>query len=71
MSGTSSIRNKDMRNIVRQALDQGWRMKRRKSGHIKLIGPDGQVYFTGSTTSDNRAVKALRADLRRRGVKIR
>lgn len=59
----------DMRDIERAARDQGWRIERTSAGHLKFLHPDpaqGTVIASG-TPGDQRAIKNLLAQLRRRG----
>ena len=59
---------KDLRKLLRTLRALGWKTERRKGGHYCLTAPDGVQVFTGSTASDWRALKNLRARLRRMGV---
>jgi hypothetical protein len=36
-----------------------------KGGHVRLILPNGAIVHTGSTPSDHRVVRQVRAELRR------
>ena len=56
---------KDLRQFLRSIEDEGWNWHFRRSGHLRLDGPNGEVVFTGGTPTDKRAVKNLRSDMRR------
>lgn len=70
MSCKQVTSNKDLRRILRKLADQGWEIIQRKAGHLKLVAPCGQAYFTGSSPSDFRALRKLTADLRRMGADL-
>lgn len=59
---------KALKEIVKAAEEQGWRIKTLKSGHRMLFAPDGvnKVTISG-TPDDHRAVNNLLSDLRRYG----
>lgn len=67
LKGTS----RDMRDIIETAIEQGYILKSGKK-HYKLIPPDKskEIVTFGSTVSDYRAFKNIRAILRRQGVKV-
>lgn len=56
--------------LARVARLPGWTVCTRRGGHVRVQAPDGRVYFTGSSPSDYRAVRALRAGLRRMGASL-
>lgn len=57
--------------LNRLAGEPGWSVTlRRRSGHYRIAAPDGRVYFASSTPSDHRAVRNLRAALRRMGAPV-
>lgn len=59
---------KELKEIVKAAEKQGWRVKTLKSGHLMFFAPDGvNKTTTGGTPSDHRAVNNLLAELRRYG----
>jgi predicted RNase H-like nuclease len=63
------IQHKDVRAVVRAAERSGWVMVEKARG-IQLRSPDGvEIVTVHLTLSDHRAIKNLRADLKRRGVK--
>jgi len=59
--------NKEIQEIVRDARHKGWHVSLTRKGYA-VENPDrgGPIYFHG-TPSDNRAIKNLMADLRRKG----
>jgi len=42
-----------------------WSVHIRRGGHLKLTHPNGAIYFTAMSPSDQRAWRNLTADLRR------
>lgn len=68
---TSPLRPSDLqeayRGLARWAIKHGWTLHRAGSGHILWKSPTGYRYFTGSTSSDWRAVKNSRSDMERLG----
>jgi predicted RNA binding protein YcfA (HicA-like mRNA interferase family) len=61
---------KELKEIVKAAEEQGWRVKTTKRGHSMFLAPDGINKVTaGGTPSDHRAVANLLGDLRRYGFK--
>lgn len=56
--------------LVAAAVLNGWRC-RSTGKHYVLRGPDGQTVTVSKTPSDFRAVRNIRADLRRAGVPLR
>ena len=62
--------NKDCAQLVRKAKKQGWRLVQGKQ-HPRLYPPDGGDYIVmPGSPSDHRAVKNIRAEMRRRGVDV-
>lgn len=68
---------KDMNDLIRLAVSQGWRHTRTSKGHHRLIPPPGQKDRNGypafpvtlpSTPSDHRSIKNCMAQLRRFGL---
>lgn len=66
---TRGMTNRDTRKVVREAIKAGCGVSITGGNHIRIDTPQGP-YFTGLTTSDQRAHLNLRRDLRRRGVAI-
>lgn len=60
----------DRKKLIDAAIEAGWTMEKRKSGHLKLTSPKGDIIFTASTPSDWRATKNLASQLRKLGVQI-
>lgn len=62
--------NKELRQIKRIAEAQGWTVFRTKGGHYRWVPPRRDVPFvvTASTPSDSRAVKNIKARLRKAGL---
>lgn len=59
---------KELRQIIREAERQGWRVEHRK--HIHFYAPDGKnIVIAPSTPSDSRWKQNLIADLRRYGFR--
>ena len=52
----------------RQAMRQGWSVRRTGSGHWKFTSPQGMVVISSATPGDRRAMANLRAYLRRAGL---
>jgi hypothetical protein len=60
----------DLRDVVRAAQEQGFRVGRTEKGHWVFYSPDttfSPVYFSG-TPSDQRAIKNLIGKLRQAGL---
>lgn len=56
--------------MVRAALKQGWRMRRR-GAHLKLYSPDGKtIVSVPVTASDHRSYQNTLAHLRRGGLRF-
>lgn len=62
-----SIPNRMMRDVVRVAVDQGWRLEH-GGKHFKLYSPDGRMVTISGTPSDTNAYKAAARQLRHAGV---
>ncbi len=59
---------KELQQLIDQALAQGWKLTRSKQ-HFVLLSPDGTTIVTvGKTPSDHRALKNIRGMLRRGGL---
>lgn len=60
---------KELKEIVKAAEQQGWRVKTTKKGHQMFFAPDGVNKVTAAgTPSDHRAIDNLLAELRRYGL---
>lgn len=63
--------HKDLRKLVREMEKQGWTVEHMNSDHLRWYPPDGRdPVFSGSTPSDWRALRNIKAKLRRRGADI-
>jgi predicted RNA binding protein YcfA (HicA-like mRNA interferase family) len=61
---------KELKDIVKTAEMQGWRVENTKKGHLTFFAPDGiNMLTTGGTPSEHRAIANLLASLRRYGFK--
>jgi len=63
----------DLTTLVHLARRQGWCVERTGGGHMRFRSPDPTAPFiiTSSTPSDQRAVRNMRAMLRRAGLDMR
>ena len=63
---------KDVRELARIAAAQGWRVERTGKHHLRWVPPDRgrRVIYSGSTPSDYRAIRNIRAMLRREGLRV-
>lgn len=64
------ITNREYRHLATVAQDQGWTVTLTHGNHLKWVSPTGSVYFSASSPSDFRALKNLRSDLARRGLRL-
>jgi FMN-dependent NADH-azoreductase len=64
------ITNKDVREVVRQAVEAGCTAQRTNGGHVKITAPSGGSYFLGTTQPAARTSRYLRTALRRMGVEV-
>jgi hypothetical protein len=59
------------RQLRSLASAYGWSLEHTRGGHLKLTHPAAAVpIFTASTPSDRRALRNVRAELRRRGAGV-
>lgn len=61
---------KDLRALFRDLEQRGWSVEVTGGNHYKLKGPRGQIVFCPGTPSDHRALKNLKAMLRRQGAEV-
>jgi len=66
---------KELRELARVAVSQGWRVERTGKHHLRWVPPEkagktGRVIYSGSTLSDYRAIRNIRAMLRREGLRV-
>lgn len=57
--------NRQMNEVIREAVAQGWRFGKARNNHVKMMTPDGRVVFGPSTPSDHRAILNFKAKLKR------
>lgn len=62
--------NKDLRRLLCAIEEQGFTIEIRRAGHLKVTAPTGQVFFTGSSPSDKRAILNFRSQLRKAGAQV-
>lgn len=62
--------NKDLRRLLAAVEAQGFTVEMRKAGHVKVVAPTGEVFFTGSSPSDRRSILNFRSQLRRAGAVV-
>jgi hypothetical protein len=61
--------HKDLRPLVKQLKRGGYDVRQTKGNHWGVYAASGQLLVVFSATaSDHRAVRNLRADLKRRGI---
>ncbi len=60
--------NSNARKFVRSLQREGWSWEYNGSGHIKLTSPEGMKLTMAATPSDQRALKNVRAQVRRIGT---
>lgn len=58
------------RELCRAAVEQGWTVTVRRTGHLKWQPPAGRPVFTASTPGEPREYLNTRAKLRRAGLKV-
>lgn len=62
------MKDKELDQLRRLAVAQGWRVVRTNKDHYKWYAPDGKtMVVSGSTPSDHRAIKNQKALMRRAG----
>lgn len=61
---------KELHDIAKCARAQGWNIERTRNGHVRFVGPDGNIVIGSGTPSDKRANKNMLAALRRCGMWI-
>lgn len=62
---------KEMSQIIQQLEDQGWTVTLTRGNHYKMVSPTGAVQFQPSTPGEGRALKNIKAQLRRAGAKLK
>lgn len=61
----------ELRTAARAAVNDGWTITVRRSGHIAWKSPQGRTVCTSSTSSDSRTTKNELTRLRRAGLNDR
>jgi predicted RNA binding protein YcfA (HicA-like mRNA interferase family) len=62
------VAKKELKEVIREAENQGWTVRRSKKGHLQFFAPDGKsIVVSGGTPSDHRAMPNLIQRLRRHG----
>ena len=59
------------RELAEKAVAQGWSINLTGSDHIRWVSPSGVIVTSSQTPSDHRSIKNTRAELARRGLKVR
>jgi predicted RNA binding protein YcfA (HicA-like mRNA interferase family) len=62
--------HKLVKELVKAARQQGWRVEIRGGGHVSYYSPEGTVVFGPLTPSDYRALRNCKAELRRAGLQL-
>lgn len=65
----SAAIDRDLKTIIDRLRKSGWRIRTGRT-HLKLLGPRGQLVCCHKTASDSRAIRNLRARLRRHGADL-
>jgi hypothetical protein len=64
----------ELQTIVNAALEAGWTVTLTRNGHLRWHNPRApagrRLYFSSQTPSDTRALRKIRSDLTRRGLKL-
>ena len=63
----NKARNKDLRELIKQAEKQGFNVKLTSGGHYRWTAPNGVFFFSASSPSDARALKNITQYLRING----
>lgn len=61
--------NKDLAQLIKKAIKQGWSVEATRGNHLKWISPTGDIVISAKTPSDRMTVMCTRLDLKRRGYK--
>lgn len=62
--------NKEARALWRKLRKQGWAYCITNGNHVKFISPKGAPVIMAGSPSDQRALKAVRVQLRRLGAHL-
>jgi predicted RNA binding protein YcfA (HicA-like mRNA interferase family) len=61
---------KELREILREARRQGWRVERTRGGHYMLYAPDGKnIVVAASTPGKQSSIRETLAEMRSYGFK--
>lgn len=61
--------NKDVKQLLQKAAEQGFEWSRSKGGHVRVKCPDGTLIFDTMTHLDPRGFRNFRQRMRRAGFK--
>lgn len=56
---------RELKQLREEAEDRGWKITKTNGGHLKWTAPKGGFIYTALTPSDRRAVKNIRAMMKR------
>jgi predicted RNA binding protein YcfA (HicA-like mRNA interferase family) len=62
--------NKQVQQLIKQAEQQGWSVTKTNNSHYCWKAPNGKMFYSAGTPSDNRAIKNIESDLRNSGFII-
>jgi len=67
-----TFRGDKQRALFLRAVDAGWRFDRTGTGHVRLLGPEGQTLIVSTTAIADRGhgYRNLRADAKRKGLDV-
>lgn len=60
----------EVAKLFKEVQDHGWEVRRRRSGHFVMESPEGNKVFCSATTSDVRAIKNIKRDLKYNGLDL-
>lgn len=63
-------RYKELAEWADTARSAGWTVEFTRGGHMRWTNPEGKVTFTPATPGKARALKNIRAQLRRNGLQV-
>lgn len=61
---------REYRDLIERAKSQGWTLHLSGGGHLVWQSPTGVKVFSASSPSDHRAVKNVKRDLKRYGMRF-
>jgi predicted RNA binding protein YcfA (HicA-like mRNA interferase family) len=61
--------NKDLAQLIKKAVKQGWVVEATKGNHLRWISPSGDIVISAKTPSDRMTVMCTRLDIKRKGYK--